>query len=530
MQGQYRGDFTRDAFHPAKHFSRVLMQQGRVQVDADWNEQTAILLHYLRSLAADLIGPHGGPAVEGADTTKGFFVKTEPALTAEGDFLIAEGHYYVDGILCELDSPAVAFIPSSTSKKDIILQNTGVKEVRFETGQYVEIFDDGAKFASEFCKITNATKVGTTTQLTLDAEPKQYQIPKVRNVCTYKTQPDYPLPNGSTIQKDSSGKFLVYLDVWERHITHLEDASCGEVALGGADTATRAKVVWQVKTSSVIPKTLDDGDWRAFVSTNFQSHSRGLLKARVQPQTASTDPCTISPASVYRGAENQLYRVEINTGGSPPNATFKWSRENGSVVFPILSAGSGETTITLGNLGRDQRLGLKEGDWVEALDDDSVLQNQAGMLLKVMAIERSTLKVTLNAAASETLSTGSAKNPLLRRWEQKSGDPNAGGVPLAKDGAVSIVEGTWIPLEDGIQIQFQKGGNYRTGDYWLIPARTATGDIQWPRSRAAQSAAQPIPEELPPHGVEHYYAPLALVQGDTSTDLRRTFTTQAMGS
>ena len=39
-----KGDFTRDTFDAAKHFSRVLMQQGQVQLDADWNEQTSILL------------------------------------------------------------------------------------------------------------------------------------------------------------------------------------------------------------------------------------------------------------------------------------------------------------------------------------------------------------------------------------------------------------------------------------------------------------------------------------------------------
>ena len=59
-----KGDFTRDTFDPFRHFSRVLMQQGRVQLDADFNEQAAILLHYLRTLAADLIGPHGGPGNE----------------------------------------------------------------------------------------------------------------------------------------------------------------------------------------------------------------------------------------------------------------------------------------------------------------------------------------------------------------------------------------------------------------------------------------------------------------------------------
>ncbi len=47
-----KGDFSRLTFDPRKNFSSVLMQQGRVQLDADWNEQGAILLHYVRTLAA----------------------------------------------------------------------------------------------------------------------------------------------------------------------------------------------------------------------------------------------------------------------------------------------------------------------------------------------------------------------------------------------------------------------------------------------------------------------------------------------
>jgi hypothetical protein len=31
------GDYSRVRFDPKKHFSGVLMQQGRVQLDADWN-------------------------------------------------------------------------------------------------------------------------------------------------------------------------------------------------------------------------------------------------------------------------------------------------------------------------------------------------------------------------------------------------------------------------------------------------------------------------------------------------------------
>ncbi len=32
-----KADFSRNTFDPGKHYSRVLEQQGRVQVDADFN-------------------------------------------------------------------------------------------------------------------------------------------------------------------------------------------------------------------------------------------------------------------------------------------------------------------------------------------------------------------------------------------------------------------------------------------------------------------------------------------------------------
>jgi hypothetical protein len=46
--------------------------------------------------------------------------------------------------------------------------------------------------------------------------------------------------------------------------------------------------------------------------------------------------------------------------------------------------------------------------------------------------------------------------------------------------------------------------HYRTGDYWLIPARVATNDIEWPS----------VTEGVLPHGIEHHYAPLAILTKD----------------
>ncbi len=55
-----KGDFTRDLFDPTKHYSGVLMQQGRVQLDADWNEQDSIQRYRTEVEARDLIGASGG--------------------------------------------------------------------------------------------------------------------------------------------------------------------------------------------------------------------------------------------------------------------------------------------------------------------------------------------------------------------------------------------------------------------------------------------------------------------------------------
>jgi hypothetical protein len=50
---------------------------------------------------------------------------------------------------------------------------------------------------------------------------------------------------------------------------------------------------------------------------------------------------------------------------------------------------------------------------------------------------------------------------------------------------------------------------YRTGDYWTFAARYLTGDIEWPED-----------EFLPPHGIVHSFAPLAVVRQNSVDDLR----------
>src|SRR4051812_47734593 len=88
-----RGDYTRFTFDPRKRFTSVLLQQGRVQLDSDWNELAAITAHLEHTETGDAIGICGAPEAGG-----GFAI--EPLDTA--DFQITSGRIYVGGLLCEL--------------------------------------------------------------------------------------------------------------------------------------------------------------------------------------------------------------------------------------------------------------------------------------------------------------------------------------------------------------------------------------------------------------------------------------------
>src|SRR5260370_32030966 len=234
------------------------MQQGRVQLDAEWNEQGAILVRYLRALAADLEGPSWGD---------GFAIST--LVLNQGvvldDFLIGPGHFYVDGILCEINSTPLMItgFPASdptNAGKQIQVEAWTVDEVSFQKNQYLEIFDLAYPNMTQIVKITDVTY--SNLILTLDSDVSSFNQsgikPHVRRVISYLTQPDFPVPKVSgsfgyqTPQPLTRDHYYqVYLDVWERLITYVEDDAIREVALNGPDTAARAKVISQVKVLHV---------------------------------------------------------------------------------------------------------------------------------------------------------------------------------------------------------------------------------------------------------------------------------------
>src|SRR5262249_18343693 len=54
----------------------------------------------------------------------------------------------------------------------------------------------------------------------------------------------------------------------------------------------------------------------------------------------------------------------------------------------------------------------------------------------------------------------------------------------------------------GVEVKFELG-TFRAGDYWLIPARTATANVDWPFS-----------EPQLPQGIAHHYSRLGVLSFD----------------
>ena len=485
-----KGDFARVTFDPTRHYSQVLQQQGRVLLDADWNEQGHIQLHLLHTLIRDLVGPcwavgNGFDLIRSSTDANGA-AKPLP-LT---DWQLAPGHFYVDGILCENDA-----------------------------------------------------------WVTLSAQPNRPTL-------------DYGIGGATSGFENPPASYALYLDVWERHVSAVEAPAIDDAALNGVDTCSRAEVVWQLRMLNqtqadqqlegistalnvrlqaspdttaqaainqqlIDVRTLREGiagsgsgnaDPCAMVRQLLGARSTWALphlSAQLGPIESDSDPCVIAADAGYRGRENQLYRVEIHQGGPAGAASFKWSRENGSVIFPVVSSvlgaaasdGSAQVTVTLARPGRDSRLGLAINDWVELVDDDYTLAQRAYPLLQVIAVDGADGSVTLSVPKNVPpyqAASDPRKHPLLRRWDQ-SAAPSGQGV-------VAVAEGTPVTLEDGIQVSFSAGGMYATGDYWLIPARVGGNGLpDWPSVTAADGSTAAA--ALPPRGL-HHYAVLGVTNDD----------------
>jgi hypothetical protein len=424
------GDYSRQTHDPRKRFAAVLMQQGRVQVDADWNEQAAIVEERIRRQARDTFGR---AAVSRFSTDQAFRIGIIPG--PPRDLSIQPGRMYVEGLLAEA-------------------------------------FDDDGKPIS------------------------------------YVKQPFLPDPPALP----TGGGANVFLDVWQREVTWVEDPALLDVALGGVDTAARLQTVWQVRVAAAR---------QASCGAPLEAASPARLTTRAVAPPAPEDPCLIAPRTGYRGLENRLYRVEVHVGGATSAARFKFSRDNASIRSPVLGMrkemrGSKEVTIlTVARIGRDPALRIAAGDWVEITDEHRFLNGESGAMAQVaeppleepgqdgfaVVLDR-VIPETGARAFGATAAALAERRTRIIRWDQAAPRNS-----LDANGLMSV-SGGMIALEEGVEVDFTlegAGAQFRAGDWWVFAARTADASVQ-------------ELDAAPPHGPLHHIAQLAAIANVAGND------------
>src|SRR2546430_17099921 len=91
-------DRARITYDESRQYRAVVMQQGRVTVEADWNEEEQVVNEEMRKEALDFVGPNGTPdnGYRVIETNE----KRDPPLPTLSpfDFLVDKGTMYVGGM------------------------------------------------------------------------------------------------------------------------------------------------------------------------------------------------------------------------------------------------------------------------------------------------------------------------------------------------------------------------------------------------------------------------------------------------
>ncbi len=184
-------DNSRYNYDHWKLYAGVVMEQGRVQTDSDWNEWLAGLTRRIDAGSFDTFGHAVYPL-----TTPNAFEIDASSSSSGNRILIGLGRMYVDGILVE---------------------NLGIERA--------------AVWDSALGELSNTPQPQPSTPQPLTND----------NSINYIYQ---PFNNQQSVPK-TSGVFMAYLDVWRRPVTYIEDSGLIDNAIG-VDTTGRLQTAWRV--------------------------------------------------------------------------------------------------------------------------------------------------------------------------------------------------------------------------------------------------------------------------------------------
>jgi len=453
------GDYSRVRFDPKNDFGAMLMQQGRVQLDADWNEWAALLDRRWRAETVDIIGRGTVPK----ETPEGFRVQI-----AAGGLTIGRGRIYVDGLLAEnhgkapLEFDAVLAEQRGTLavpyNEQPYFPNVSVAAPAPTTGGphlvYLDAWRREVTFLEDATLVEKAVGVDTTARW-----QTVWQVKILPNV-----------GSGATCGSP--------LEAWNELIAP-SDGRLSSAAVG-VPTNTDPCLLppsggYRGLENRLYRVEIHDGGANGTATFKWSRDNASVATS----VTAITALDKLTVASVGR---DSVMHFKIGDWIEITDDWLEFARQPG--VSP-------------------QPAGVMAQ--IKSVDDANRI------LTLVSAIPPNVFGTDAQG------NTDPARHTRVRRWDQSGQVRDTNGnllVDLNAPGSKGVIpvpaSGTSIVLEDGVQITFDTpaSGKYKIGDYWNFAARTADASVEQL-------------QKAPPLGVHHHFCRLGLVTFPSSvTDCR----------
>ncbi len=428
------GDRARVSYDPSRKWRGVTAQQGRVTVEADWNEAATIGEERDRHVTLDVVGPVGTP-------DRGYAVTVVPAEgglseSTPGHFTIGKGALYLGGERLDLDEQVhygaqPDWLDHST---DPLWKAPGVRHERDPRHELVYLL------ASE--QEVSAVEDPALADVALGGPDTMQRLRILQHFVRYPTESGSCDSARSALERSLAG-----------HGLELDPASMM------AKSTARLKVSFPS-----IPATPNAG----------------------QP----------GPAGAYLGAENQMIRVMVTSiDNKTREPTIVWGFDDASFLYRVQTAtpNSGSTTLTLASAPVDSYHYPAQGQAVELLRDavrltkTDYIASPIGFVSAVTgAYEPTSRHLVISGAADEPdgyprdyLSPEKTPQLFLRVWQATAHAQPGKPIPLGDTGVAVTLSSS----SDGFHV----------GDFWRFALRPIRPTIVYP----ARYLAEPQPPDGP---------------------------------
>ncbi len=431
------------------------MQQGRVLLDADWNEWLEIMDRHARAESLDIFGPCAVPK----QTPDGFRIGL-----SGGNITIGPGRIYVHGNLAENHGRA------PTEWDPVLAELTGTADVPLNQQPFLP-----------------DPSLLNPQPPTSGGQHLAYVDIWQREVTPFQ-QPDL-IENAVGV--DSTCRWQT---VWQ--VKMLPN-------VGGATD------------NGAITCRTELGAWDDLIRPSAGRLSTDTFNAPGDPDPCLVPPSGGYKGLENRLYRVEVHTVNVATGA----ATFKWARHNASFASAVNSINGEDLVVELVGRDADLRFSVGDwveitDDARELAGLPGFMRKVKNVVdaTRVVTIDGALPAGSFPSGAGGT--TLPERHTRVRRWDHKGQirsvngtvhhDLNVAESDELKKGVMPVnSDGPALLLEDGIQIAFTldagiPGGRFRAGDYWVFVARTADASVE-------------ILEEAPPRGIHHHYCRLALV-------------------